>query len=454
MRKITREVWGWALYDWANSAFAVSILAIVLPVYFTTRLATSVTDGEVMEGVALFGMTVPGGTVWGWTLSLSMVFVVLLMPLVGAVADYTGRKKRLLVFFCLLGSTATGFMVFLDLGMWKLGAMLFILANICFVGGNVVYNALLVDVAPTDEDVAFVSGFGWAMGYMASFLMLFLNLILITLEIPTADWAVRLSLLSVGVWWALFAIPTFLWVQERGEAKPLPVGQGVLTVGFHQLRETARELVGLPQLLLFLVAFFLYNDGIQTIISQGAVFAEAVFDKDLPALIPVFLMIQIVAFFGSLLFIQVENRVGTRVALVAALIIWILLIAWAFVMRNFVEFWLLAFFGGLVLGVSQSASRTIFAWMIPKEKSAEFFSLYAIVAKVAFVLGPGLFGWGMVFAPRLEDLPVVNSMALAVLPLFLMVLVGFLLLLRVDVEQGRAEVRRRSRAISGTDAGE
>ncbi|GAG23779.1 unnamed protein product, partial [marine sediment metagenome] len=208
-------------------------------------------------------------------------------------------------------------------------------------------------------------------------------------------------------------------------------------------------------LLLFLGAFFLYMDGIQTIISQAGIFAQEVFQRELEDIIPVFLMIQIVAFFGSLLFIRMEGKVGTKKVLISSLVVWVLVIGWAFVMHDFLEFWGLAFFGGLVLGVSQSASRTIYAWMIPPDQAAEFFSLAAIVGKVASVLGPVLFGWGVFFSARLEGVPVINSMALAVLPLFLMVLAGLLLLLRVDVEKGREQVKAkmapRGEAIGETD---
>ena len=323
MRRLDKQIWGWALYDWANSAFAVSIIAIVFPIYFKTQLATSGMgpDGELIEEVTILGATIPSGSLWSWTISLSMVFVVLIAPIIGAVADYAGKKKSFLVLFCFLGATATGLMVLLSVGMWKLGILLFVLANICFVGGNVVYNGLLLEVAPTEEDVAFVSGFGWALGYMASFLMLLFNMILIQFEIPSAEWAVRLSLLSVGIWWALFAIPTFLWVKERAQPKPLPEGQGLLTVGFSQLKSTARKLHLFPQLLLFLGAFFLYMDGIQTIISQAGIFAQEVFQIELEELIPVFLMIQIVAFFGSLLFIRMEGKVGTKKVLISSLVV-------------------------------------------------------------------------------------------------------------------------------------
>jgi UMF1 family MFS transporter len=332
-------------------------------------------------------------------------------------------------------------MVLLSVGMWKLGMLLFISSNICFVAGNVVYNGLIVEVAPDEEEVAFVSGFGWGLGYMASFLILAFNLVLIKLDYPTKEMAVRLSLLSVGVWWALFAIPTMLWVKEKAKAKPLPAGETLLTVGFSQLKKTARSLRLFPQLLLFIGAYFLYNDGVQTVIGTGATFADELFGMEYDELIPVFLMIQLVAFVGSFIFIKIEKKVGTKPALLASLLVWLVLIGWGMVMTEFGEFQVMAFFGGLVLGVSQSASRTIYAWMIPKAQAAEFFSFYAIVGKVATIIGPTLFGIGLMFKSRLLDVPIINPVAGAVLPLFLMVLIGFLMLWRVDVDAGRERVR-------------
>jgi UMF1 family MFS transporter len=440
-RRLNKEIWGWAFYDWANSAYAVSVLAVVFQFYFIDHLATSGRNasGELIKEVTILGYTLPGATLWPWTVSLSMMVAVVMCPLVGAIADYSGRKMRFLLFFCYIGAGVTMLMVFLSVGMWQLGMLLLILSTICFVGGNVVYNGLLVEVAPTKEDLGFVSGFGWALGYMASFLMLLANLIVIKFEIPNPEWSVRLSLLSVGVWWAIFAVPTFLWVTERAQPKPLPPGQSLLTVGFYQIRKTAKSLRRYPEMLLFLGAFFLYNDGIQTVISTSATFTNIALGATLEAIIPAFVMIQIVAFFGSLIFIRIEKRIGTKRALIYSLMYWILLIGWALVMQTLEEFYVMAFLAGFVLGVSQSASRTIFALMAPSGQAAEFFSLYAIVGKVASLVGPLLFGLGAMYATRLEGVPVINSMAGAILPLFLMVLIGALLLMKVDVAKGEKE---------------
>lgn len=439
--RLTREIWAWAFYDWANSAFAVSVLAVTFQMYFIHVLATSGTDasGALIRSVHLFGVTLPSGTLWAWSVAISMIVVVVMSPIIGAVADHGSKKKRFLFFFCYTGATATMLMVSLGTGMWQLGMLLFIISNICFVSGNVVYNGLLTDVATREEEVSFTSGFGWGLGYAASFIVLLANFALIHFEYPSKEWAVRLSLLGVGIWWALFAIPTFLWVRERPRAGGPEKGVQLLTAGFRQLGRTLRILPRHSQLLLFMVAFFLYNDGIQTIISQAGSFTSLAFGAELGQIMPAFLMIQFVAFIGSLAFIRIERSIGTKAALLGALVVWILLIAWALIMKSLAEFYVLAFLGGLVLGVSQSASRTLYTWMIPKGHSAEFFSLYAIVGKVASLVGPILFGFGVLLAGRLENVPVLNKTAAAIFPLFLMVLVGTLLLSRVDVTRGKKQ---------------
>jgi UMF1 family MFS transporter len=442
MRRLSKEVWGWALYDWANSAFAVSVLAVVFQLYFIDVLATSgadTTGGRVNE-VRLIGMTIPSGSLWAWSVALSMILVVIIAPVIGAVADYAGRKKRFLLFFCYTGATATMLMVFLGVGMWQLGMLLFVVSNVCFVSGNVVYNGLLTDVAMKDDEISFLSGFGWGLGYAASFLMLLINMVLIQMEIPSKVWSVRVALLIVGAWWALFAIPTFLWVKEKTKPRPLPAGKNLLTVGFSQLAQTVRGLPRHSQLLVFMAAFFLYNDGIQTIISQAATFSRLALNATLNAIIPAFLMIQITAFVGSLLFIRIERKVGTKPALLSALSAWIVIIAWAMVMQSVAEFYVMAFIGGLVLGISQSASRTLYVLMIPRTQSAEFFSLYAIVGKVASLVGPILFGFGVLYSSKIEHIPIVNSMAGAIFPLLLMVVIGTILLMKVDVENVRTQV--------------
>ncbi|MFC1467585.1 MFS transporter [Verrucomicrobiota bacterium] len=443
MSRLNKEIWGWALYDWANSAYAVSILAVIFQFYFIDVLATSGADssGELIKKVTLFGTTIPSASLWSWSVALSMIFVALLCPVVGAIADYAGKKKRCLLFFCYTGAAATMLMICLKTGMWQTGMLLFILSNICFVGGNAVCNGLIVDVAPSEKEIGFISGFGWAIGYMASFLMLLFNLLLIHFEIPTREWAIRISFLSVGIWWAVFAIPTFRWVKEKAKPKPLPEGQTLLTAGFFQLRQTAKSLPRYPVMLLFIAAYLLYNDGIQTAIAEAATFTNYALNASLEAIMPAFLMIQLVAFFGSLAFIQIEKHIGTKRSLLYSLLGWTILIGWALIMQTLTEFYVMAFFAGLILGVSQSASRTIYALLIPPDRAAEFFSLYAIVGKIASVIGPILFGWGALYADRLQNIPLVNTMAAALLPLLIMVILGTLLLLKVDIDRGRAQAK-------------
>ncbi len=436
--RLNKEIWGWAIYDWANSAYAVSILAVIFQFYFIDVVATSATGqpGHLAKEIIVLGNKIPSASLWAWSVSLSMLLTVIVCPVLGAISDSYGRKKSFLFFFCYTGAFATMLMVFLAQGMWKVGVFLFILSNIGFVAGNVFYNGLLTDIVSSHEDIGFVSTFGWGLGYLASFLVLLFELILIRSGIPSPESATRLTFLGTGLWWALFAIPTFLWVEGEQVSRPVSHHEALLA-GFSRLGKTARSLTRYSELLLFLGAFFLYNDGIQTIISQSATFANYALKADLTSILPAFLLIQIVAFFGSLIFIKLEKKIGTKTALIYSLAVWALIIAWAMVMKSLVEFYLMSVLGGLVLGGSQAASRTIYTMMIPRNRSAEFFSLYMIVGKMASIAGPVLFGIGALYSSRLEDMPLINNMAGAIFPLFLMVMIGALLLLTVDVEKGR-----------------
>lgn len=438
--RLNKEIWGWAIYDWANSAYAVSILSVIFQFYFIDVLATSTTDqaGHLAKEIIVWGEKIPGASLWAWSVSLSMFLVIIICPVLGAVSDSYGRKKSFLFFFCYTGAFATMFMVFLTQGMWKMGMSLFILSNVGFVAGNVFYNGLLTDIVSSPKNISFVSSFGWGLGYLASFLVLLFELILIKLEIPDPEFAIRLSLLSTGIWWAIFAIPTFLWIKRRPRPDPISHHK-VLFTGFSRLRKTAKALKHYHELLLFMGAFFLYNDGIQTIISQSATFANYALKANLSSILPAFLLIQIVAFFGSLIFIKIEEKIGTKRALVYSLVIWALIIAWAMVIKSLVEFYFMSIFGGLVLGGSQAASRTIYTLMIPKNQSAEFFSLYTIVGKMASIAGPILFGIGALYSSHLENMPVINNMAGAIFPLFLMIMTGILLLLKVDVKKDKQQ---------------
>ncbi|MDT8440800.1 MAG: MFS transporter [Desulfuromonadales bacterium] len=413
---------GWCMYDWANSAFATVILAAVLPVYFAGIAPTS--------GIPVFWSVtpLPATAFWGYTVSLSMALVALVAPALGNLADRRGWRRGLLIAFCLLGSLATAALVFAGPGRYLLAATLFVLGNIGFAGGNIFYNAFLPTLA-TGPAADRLSARGYAYGYIGGGLMLALVFLMVQKHslfgLPDPASATRLGFLLTGLWWLVFAVPTFAWVREKrtetSAIAPLRTPRDYL--------RTLRALRDYPDLLRFLLAFLLYNDGIQTIIAISAIFAREELGLGTGTIFGCFLMIQFVAMPGALLFARLANRYGTKPTVLVSLGLFLLITIYASTMRTATEFWLLGFAVALVLGGSQALSRSLFATMLPVGRSAEFFSFFAISAKFASIFGP------LTFA-LLVDLTDSNRVAISALTVFF--LVGIALLSRVDVQRGQA----------------
>jgi UMF1 family MFS transporter len=416
------------MYDWANSAFATSILAFIFVVYFVEEAAK-----DVNWEIGVF--TIKGSTLWPLTIFLSFFFIIAIAPLLGAIADNLKNKKKFLFFFCYLGAAATMGLFFVAPGNWKLGMVLFIISNIGFVGGNVFYNGLIKDVS-NDDNIAFMSGMGWGVGYLGGFILLIVNLVMIMfwdrMGFPSGQWAARTTFLTVGVWWALFSIPIFLFVKEKKGKVPKVKGVKILTMGFKQLKDTVKHLPKYPVLFLFLGSFFLFHDAIQTTISQAANFGTSALGMSINQILIAGVIIQFVAIIGSFGFLVIEKKFGTKKTLIVSLIIWIVVLSWALFMHNWKEFYVMSVIIGLVLGVSQSGARTLFGQFIPKERSAEFFSLYGIVGKVSSLVGPLLFA-------LVDSL---TSTRYAVIPLVVMMFLGMLLLLKVDVKKGLEQAKK------------
>ena len=413
----------WCLYDWANSAFATVILAAVLPVYFAGLVPA--------RGAAVFWSSEPvaATALWGYTVSMSMAFVALTAPGLGNLADRRGWRRRLLVIFCLLGSLATCGLFFAGPGQYLLAAGLFILGNIGFASGNIFYNAYLPDLAQGHEADR-LSARGFALGYIGGGLALLVVFLLISKHtlfgIPDQGTASRIGFLLTGVWWLGFAIPALAGL------KGVPVTAGAL----HALRTPRHYLRAISDLRQyrhlgpFLLAFLLYNDGIQTIIAVSAIFAREELGLATGTILGCFLMIQFVAMPGALLFSRLAGRFNTKRAILATLLLFTAITGYASVMRHAVEFWVLGFAVAVVLGGSQALSRSLFSSMVPKQRSAEFFGFYAISSKFASIFGP------LAFA-LLIDMTGSNRMAILALALFFVL--GILLLAGVDVEEGRRQ---------------
>ncbi len=418
-----RALASWALYDFANSGFAASILAAVYNVYFVQKVVPP-------EGLFFLGRPWRGPALWAFAVSLSTLAIFLLSPLLGAIADLSGRKQRFLRFFWLLGSLSTAALFFVAPGRVLPGVLIFALANIGFAGGNVFYNAFLPALAPPERQGR-VSGLGWAVGYLGSLLCLGLNLVMIEqpglFGLGTGNaLPVRTALLSVGVWWADFGWPIFVWGPPDRPAARRPLREWT-RLGWARLADTGRNLGRYKNLALFMAAFALYNDGIETVILTASVVGAGILGMSPGELIQCFLMIQAVAFLGALIFGQLADRWSHKGTILVTLAVYLWVLARAYVMTSRREFWILGAVLGLILGGSQAASRSLMSRLTPPGKSGEFFAFYGIVAKFTAVLGPFVFG----IASQTVGL---RGAILSLAPFFVL---GGLLLMRVREPSGR-----------------
>ncbi len=414
---------GWCLYDWANSAFATVILAAVLPVYFASLVPA--------RGADLFwsSQPVPATALWGYIVSFSMALVAIVAPALGNLADRRGWRLRLLIISCLIGALATCSLFFSGPGQYLLVAALFILGNIGFAAGNIFYNAYLPDLA-SGHEADRLSARGFALGYIGGGLMLLIVFLLIqqhdVLGLQDKETATRLGFLLTGAWWFGFALPAFVWL------KNVPVKSGathILKTPRDYLK-TFADLRRYRDLSRFLIAFLLYNDGIQTIIAVSAIFAREELGLGTGTILGCFLMIQFVAMPGALLFSRLAGRFNTKYAIMASLILFTMIAVYASIMNSAIEFWGLGFAVALVLGGSQALSRSLFSSLVPKQRSAEFFGFYAISSKFASILGP------LTFALLIE---LTGSNRIAILALAIFFVAGIVLLIGVDVEKGRLQ---------------
>lgn len=430
-RVTEREILSWSMYDFANSAFATTILAVIFNRYF----AEVVVFGRT--GIRVLGIHLPGAAFFTFTVSIAMASVAISAPVLGAIADFSGRKKRFLACFCYGGVLFTGLLYFIRAGDYWLGALFFILAHIGFSGGNVFYNGFLPEIS-TDESIGRVSGLGWALGYFGGGTLLAINLIMLRypqwLGFGRNSFTVHHCFLSVAVWWGVFSLPLFLWVREGGRRHVLSRGETYLRVGFARVFRTLKKVGTYRELSKFLVAFLIYNDGIQTIIIMASIFGAEVLGMGTEELIVYFLMVQGTAFVGSLMFGLLADGLGNKRTILLALVVWVLVVIWAYVLGIFWspkgEYWILGILAGMVLGGSQATSRSLQGLFTPEANSAEFFGFYAVAGKFASIFGPLLYGL---------ILSLTGSLRKGILSLILFFVTGMIILCTVDEEKGRVE---------------
>lgn len=419
-----REIFGWTMYDWANSAFSTTVVTTFLGPYLLAL-------AEEQGGVNLFGFVVEPAAFFPAVVSISVILQVILLPILGAVADYTRLKKRLMMLFAYSGAVATIALFFVTGELVTLGGLLFIGANLSFGAAVVFYNAFLPEIASPDRRDA-VSSRGFAFGYLGGGLLLLLNLVLFNF-MEDSTLAVRLSLASAGIWWLAFtAIFPQRRLKQRQPARQLPAGQSYLTHSVRQLLATLRELIRkYPRTLHYLIAYLIYNDGIQTVIVVSTLFAADELGTSASTLALLVLMIQFVAFGGAFLFNFIAQRIGAKGAIMITLVIWSIIVIFAFAFLF--EEWQLFILGAsvaLVLGGSQALSRSLFSQMIPSGSESEYFGLYEISERGTSWIGP------LVFALAVQ---LTGTQRTAILSLIFFFIVGLVLLALVDVRRAIAD---------------
>lgn len=429
-----REIFGWKIYDWASSAFSTTIAGALYGPYLTEITQKAVGENGVVFNLGPIG-AITAKSFFPTCISVAVFLQIFVLPILGSVADYSNLKKKLMVVFCYIGVAATCLMFFVTGNLYWLGGLLFIVANLTFGAAVVLYNGFLNEITTEDQRDK-VSSRGFAYGYLGGGLLLALNFLLVAnarkLGIDPYM-AVRISLLSAGVWWGGFALITFARLKPRAAEKTLPKGKSYLTVGFAELGRTFRELARLRSTLRYLVGYLFYNDGIQTVISMASVFlAQELFisrglQTDQSFLLGIFLLVQFVAIFGALIFERLAYAIGTKHAILVSLILWsgVVIYAYAF-LQTTRDAWAMAAVIGIVMGGSQALSRSLFSRMIPAGREASFFSLYEVSERGTSWLGPLIFG--IVVA-------ITDSYRQALLSLIALFVIGTIILYLTDTDR-------------------
>jgi len=416
-REYRRRIRAWYLYDWANSAFATTVMAGMFPPFFRSLV--------VAAGLGQSAAT----AYWGYITALALAIIAPLAPILGAAADRQGRRKSALVLFMGIGAVATACFVFLGPEAWGWAAVLFIIANIGFAGGNLFYDSLLPHVARAEE-LDRVSTTGYALGYVGGGVLLLVNIAWVLkpgwFGIPSSDAAIKLSFFSVAVWWLVFTIPLMRRIGEP-PGQSLPTGRSSLFLGsLRRLAETFRRLRHYRQAMLFLIAFLIYNDGIGTIIKMATAYGDEI-GIELHDMILALVITQFVGVPAAFGFGRLAGRLGSKRSIMIGLVVYIGICLAAFSMRTATHFYILAFMVGLTQGGTQALSRSLFGAMIPRARSAEFFGFFSTTSKFAGILGPLVFGF---VTHMLAD----SRLAIVTITGFFVV--GGIMLAFVDVDAG------------------
>ena len=405
----------WALYDWANSAFATTVMAGFFPLFFKAYWAN---QANVTQSTFYLGLAN----------SIASIIVAAISPFLGAVADKGTAKKRFLLFFTYLGVLSTGTLWFINQGQWRMAAFLYVAGAVGFSGGNIFYDSLLVGIA-SRKKVDFVSSLGFALGYIGGGLLFLLNVLMFQkpelFGLSDGTVAIKLSFISVAAWWAVFSVPVFLFVKEPKIEGSVPFSKAI-TAGYRQLRATLTDIRHLKVVGTFLLAYWFYIDGVDTIIKMAVDYGTSLgFDSS--SLIVALLIVQFVAFPGALLYNFYSSKVGIKKGILTAIIAYCFIAVLGFFMQNETHFFLLALLVGLFQGGIQALSRSFYSRLIPEQKAGEFYGFFNMLGKFAAVIGPSLMGI-VAYAT--------GSTRISILSVLILFIGGGILFTKVDLPEG------------------
>ena len=413
-KKYKKDAISWALYDWANSAFATTVMAGFFPIFYKSYWASDLSN---LESTAMVG----------YANSLSGLIVVLLAPILGAYADIGTKRKKLLLLFASLGIFCTASFYFIPQGEWMLAALLYAIAAVGFSGGNVFYDSLIVSVSD-NENRNRVSALGYSLGYLGGGLLFLINVIMFLnpqlFGIESQSNAVLLSFFMVAVWWAFFSVPLLTNVKEQDSERENPRFFQAMKQSFNEVYQTLSEVRKYKNVAIFLLAYWFYMDGIDTIVRMATAYGTDI-GLEASSMITALILTQFVGFPSTLIFGYFADRLGFKKILTIGILIYILISIFASRITTAAEFYAMAIVVGLVMGGVQAVSRAYFSSIIPKDKEAQFFGFYNLVGKSAVVAGPALLAWiSMIF----------NTPRAGILGLLILFIPGLILLWMIPKE--------------------
>ena len=444
MKSDKKAVWGWVMYDWANSAFATTVMAGFFPIFFKQYWSYGA-DVNVSTAQLGFGN------------SIASLIVALMAPILGAIADKGSAKKKFLIFFAYLGVLMTAALFLVQKGQWAWAVFIYAMGIIGFSGANVFYDSLLPGIVG-EEKIDYVSGLGFAMGYLGGGLLFLANVLMTLMPqkfgLPDAAAAVRYAFISVAVWWGLFTLFTIFWVPEEKNGTGSKTEKSIIAAGVKQFAATFRKIRHLKMVFLFLLAYWFYIDGVDTIIRMAVDYGLSLgFQSN--DLIVALLIVQFVGFPAALIFGKLGERWSVRKSIYLAIAIYMCVTVWGTIMTQKHEFYILAVVIGLVQGGIQALSRSYYARLIPKNQAAEYYGFYNMLGKFAVIMGPALMGVvGLTVkrllmppAPTAEQISAVGQMAArwGIGSILILFIVGAVLFYFVDEDKGREQARLLAR---------